>query len=85
MTYTVTKDDCIDHFAIMSAGLNAKKLQRAYYFEREDYTLVAILDDQIKYGEDVLTKLEASFKLPSRSELQARVKREDIPPTESGK
>lgn len=69
MPYTVPDDDALDLFAIVQAGVKSKRLQSAYHYEREEVQLVAILKDQIAYGEDVLTALEHTCKLPSRTEM----------------
>lgn len=69
MPYTVPDDDAIDLFAIVQAGIKAKLLQAAYFTEREDYRLVAIIKEQIAYGESVLTALEHACALPNRQEM----------------
>lgn len=74
MPYTVPDDDAIDLFAIVQAGIKSKKLQRAYHYEREEVQLVAILDDQIAYGNELLTAIEHSCKLPSRKDMTKLLK-----------
>ncbi len=74
MPYTVPDDDALDLFAIVQAGVKSKKLQRAYHYERDEVQLVAILDDQVAYGNALLTAIEHTCKLPSRTEMAKLLK-----------
>jgi hypothetical protein len=62
--------DLMDLVAILDAGIRRKKIQLAYYREREQKIAAELLEEQIRTGEEIYHILEPMIKVPSKEEIE---------------
>lgn len=61
--------DLMDLVAVLDAGIKRKKIQLAYYAEREQKTAAEILEEQIRTGKEIYDILEPMVPVPSKEQM----------------
>lgn len=61
--------DLLDLVAILDSGIKRKKIQLAYYAEREQKTAAEILEEQIRTGKEIYDILEPMVPVPSKEQM----------------
>lgn len=67
--------DVLDILAVIDAGIRAKKMNLAYYLEREQLTAAELIDEQINTATALYDALEPMLQLPTEEETQEIIQR----------
>ena len=71
----IHEGDLLDVIAVLDAGIRAKKMNLAYYLEREQVTTAELIDEQIKTATALYDALEPLLQSPSEEETQKIIQR----------
>lgn len=71
----IHESDLLDVLAVLDAGIRAKKMNLAYYLEREQVTAAELVDEQIGTATALYDVLEPLLQLPTEEETQKIIQR----------
>lgn len=66
----------IDMIATLDSGIKRKKIQLAYYLEREETVAAEIIDNQIRFGDQVLSLLQDGLEC-GRNQIESILEDDD--------
>ena len=72
------KEFIFNFIAVLDSGIKRKLIQLAHHVELEQSIAAEIIDNQIKFGNLVLNKLEDTVDYPNDAELAALIESMDI-------
>ena len=61
--------DLMDLVAILDAGIRRKKIQLAYYREREQKIAAEIIEEQVRTANEIYNVLEPMVPVPSKEQM----------------
>lgn len=72
------KEFIFNLIAVLDSGIKRKLIQLAHHVELEQTVAAEIIDNQIKFGNLVLDKLEDMIDYPTDDELEALIEQMDM-------